>query len=507
MAPIRLARNLAHLRTVRLLRRTRGMVAQPLFDDVADRPASGSTEATRTIRVLVVDDEPDEALLARDVLRRRGCEARAVYDGELALAAIAEAPEQVDVVLTDLQMTGLSGLELCAQLRERHPDIPIIVATGQHSVETAVASLRAGAYDFVTKPLAVDAVVAAVERAAEWRHLKGEVLRLRREVDATRPVEGLLGESPAIVRVTDMIRRIADTDATTLITGESGTGKELVARALHAAGPRADLPFVAINCGAVPANLLESELFGHVKGAFTDARRDRPGLHEQAGDGTVFLDEIGEMPLEMQVKLLRVLQQRTVRPVGGDEELPFTARVVCATNRDLEQEVEAGRFREDLFYRVNVVSIALPPLRERGADVLLLAQHILRRIAARTGRKIEGFSPAAARKLVDYDWPGNVRELENSIERAVALTQLTEIAVDDLPDKLRHHASNRVTIETDDPATMITIGELEQRYIKRVLAAVGGNKARAARILGIDRRSLYRRLEEAHLHVPLHASA
>ena len=238
MAPIRLARNLAHLRTVRLLRRTRGMVAQPLFDDVADRPASGSTEATRTIRVLVVDDEPDEALLARDVLRRRGCEARAVYDGELALAAIAEAPEQVDVVLTDLQMTGLSGLELCAQLRERHPDIPIIVATGQHSVETAVASLRAGAYDFVTKPLAVDAVVAAVERAAEWRHLKGEVLRLRREVDATRPVEGLLGESPAIVRVTDMIRRIADTDATTLITGESGTGKELVARALHAAGPR-----------------------------------------------------------------------------------------------------------------------------------------------------------------------------------------------------------------------------------------------------------------------------
>ncbi|MBK9070626.1 MAG: sigma-54-dependent Fis family transcriptional regulator [Myxococcales bacterium] len=390
----------------------------------------------------------------------------------------------------------MSGLELCVELHARHPSLPVIVLTGQQSIEVAVAALRAGAYDFVTKPLIVDAVIAAVKRASEWRRQRADLSRLRQEVDAVRPIDGLIGESPAIRRVSELIRRVAQSDATVLITGESGTGKELVARAIHAAGPRVDKPFAALNCGAVPEQLLESELFGHVKGAFTDARRDRAGLFVQAGDGTVFLDEIGEMPLAMQVKLLRVLQERVVRPVGSDVDVPFVARVVCATNRDLETDVVEGRFREDLYYRVNVVQVEVPPLRERAGDVLMLAQHILNKIAGRTGRQIAGFEPEAARKLLAYDWPGNVRELENTIERAVALTQHVEISSADLPSKVCDYKPNHLTIAGDDTSELMTLAELQGRYVQRVLATVGGNKSKAAKILGIDRRSLYRRLEE-----------
>lgn len=419
-----------------------------------------------------------------------------VFAGEDALEAVAEDPDGVDVVFTDIYMSGLSGLDLCARLRAKHPDIPVIVVTGQQSIDAAVAALRAGAYDFVMKPLSGEAVIAAGTRAAEWRALRGEVMRLRREVDAVRPVDGFVGESTAIRRSIELLRRVANTDATVLISGESGTGKELAARALHAASSRARNAFVAINCGAIPPTLLESELFGHVRGAFTDARQDRAGLFVEAGEGTVFLDEIGEMPLEMQVKLLRVLQERTVRPVGGNAEQTFRARVVCATNRDLETEVAEGRFREDLYYRVNVVQVALPPLRERAGDVLVLAQHIIRKIAQRSGREITGFSSDAARKLLEYNWPGNVRELENSLECAAALTRFHEIGIEDLPERIRTHRPEALGVQAEDPSTMITLGELEQRYVQRVLSAVGGNKSRAARILGIDRRSLYRRLTD-----------
>jgi two-component system response regulator HydG len=338
--------------------------------------------------------------------------------------------------------------------------------------------------------------MVAVGRAVQHHQVKHELRRLRAALEATRPIEGIIGDSPVIQGVTEMILRIAAGDATVLITGESGTGKELIAQAIHREGPRKEEPFVAINCGAVPSHLLESELFGHVRGAFTDARRDRPGLFVQAGSGTVFLDEIGEMPLDMQVKLLRVLQERRVRPVGGDEERPISARVVCATNRDLESEIEAGRFRQDLFYRINVVTIDAPPLRSRGGDVLLLAQHFLQRIAARSGKHVTGISVDAARLFLDYDWPGNVRELENCLERAVAMSRLSEITVDDLPSKIREHKSSRIVIEGDDPNELITLAELEGRYVRRVLAACGGNKTHAAKVLGIDRRSLYRRLEE-----------
>jgi two-component system response regulator HydG len=306
------------------------------------------------------------------------------------------------VVVTDVQMTGMSGIELCQELRQRYPDLLPLVLTGQGGLDTAIAAIRAGAYDFITKPVKVDALAIAVGRALEHLSLRREVRRLR-IADRELPIDGIAGSSPAIRETIEMIRRVADSDATVLVTGESGTGKELVARALHNLSPRRDQPFVAVNCAAMPAPLLESELFGHVRGAFTDAKRSRAGLFVQAGAGTIFLDEIGEMPTEMQVKLLRVLQERKVRPVGGDEEIPFEGRVVTATNRDLETEVEEKRFREDLFYRINVVAIPVPPLRARAGDILLLAQYFLKRIAARTNKPVQGISGPAARLLMDYD--------------------------------------------------------------------------------------------------------
>ncbi len=449
-------------------------------------------------RLLVVDDDRDEGELLAELLATQGHEAVYADSGDAAL----EILETTDfhVVITDVRMNGMSGIELCGKVRTKHPDVPVIVVTGLADVDTAIAALRAGAWDFVTKPLEADRVKAAVNRAVVHCRTRSEVRSLRQTLAASRPIEGIIGDSPAIRAVTALVGRIADGDATVLITGESGTGKELVARALHHLGPRKDEPFVAVNCGAVPGNLLESELFGHVKGAFTDARRDRPGLFVQAGNGTIFLDEIGEMPLEMQVKLLRVLQERVVRPVGGDEERAVSARVVCATNRDLETEIDAGRFRQDLYYRIDVVTIDAPPLRSRGGDVLILAMHFLQKIAARSGKQVTGISVDAARMLLDYAWPGNVHELENCVERAVAMCRHDEISADDLPHRIRDHERSRIVIEGDHPEELITLAELESRYVRRVLAACGGNKTHAARVLGIDRRSLYRRLEEPVPH-------
>jgi two-component system response regulator AtoC len=300
-----------------------------------------------------------------------------------------------------------------------------------------------------------------------------------------------------MLKMCELVTRVADTETTVLITGESGTGKELVAKALHTKSGRRDGPFVAINCAAMPENLLESELFGHVKGAFTDARTARPGLFIRASKGTLFLDEIGEMPAGMQAKLLRALQERTVRPVGGDQEQPFDTRILAATNRDLETEVEERRFREDLFYRINVVRTHVPPLRARGGDILLLAQHFLERYANQSRRAVLGMTSAAADKLLQYPWPGNVRELQNCIERAVALAQFDQIGVDDLPEKIRDYKTVRINIESNDPAELLPMEEVERRYILKVLEAVGGNKTLAAQVLGFDRRTLYRKLERA----------
>jgi len=296
--------------------------------------------------------------------------------------------------------------------------------------------------------------------------------------------------------VYDLLGRIADSPATVLITGESGTGKEVAARALHERGPRKGRPFVAINCSAVPEALLESELFGHARGAFTDARAARAGLLLQATGGTLLLDEIGDMPIALQPKLLRSLQERTLRPVGGDEEMPFDVRIIATTNRDLHALVEEGRFREDLYFRINVIHVELPPLRARGGDVLLLAQHFIDVHATRAGKHVTGLSPPAAEKLLAYSWPGNVRELQNCIERAIALTQHERIGVEDLPETVRAYKRSHVLIATDDPSELVPLAEVERRYVLRVLEAVGGNKTSAAHILGVTRKTLYRKLEE-----------
>jgi two-component system response regulator HydG len=451
-------------------------------------------EERANARVLVVDDEEDTALLLRDILKKRGFSVDACFSGRECLERLRR--ETVDVVITDVQMPQMTGIELCAQLSERYPDVAPIVLTGYGRLDVAISAMRAGAYDFINKPVKAEALEVAVLRGLEHFALQREVKRLSAGRTSDEPIEGLVGESSTMRELAALVRRIAITDATVLITGESGTGKEAVARALHALSPiRKDHPFVAVNCGAMPASLLESELFGHVRGAFTDAKTSRDGLFVQAGAGTILLDEIGEMPLEMQAKLLRVLQERTVRPVGGDEEKPFHARVIAATNRELETEVDEHRFREDLFHRINVVAIHVPALRARSGDVLVLANAFIQRAASRKCKFVQGISRRAAQLLVDYDWPGNVRELENCIERAVALSRGNEIDVDDLPAKVVQHKSTRIELSTSSPGQLLTLDEMQHRYVRQVLAAVGGNKTQAALILGIDRRSIYRRLE------------
>lgn len=400
-----------------------------------------------------------------------------------------------DVVLTDLNMPGMNGIELCGRVAQARPDIPAVVITAFGNLDTAVAAIRAGAYDFITKPVEIDAVALVLTRAVQHRKLRDEVKRLRSVVAAGSAVPELLGESPAIAVVKELIARVAPTESTVLITGESGTGKEVAARALHRLSRRAAGPFSAINCAAVPESLIESELFGHAKGAFTDARTARAGLLVQSQGGTLFLDELGELPLSAQAKLLRVLQERVVRPVGGDHEVPFDTRIIAATNRDLERAIEEGKFREDLFFRIHVLPIELPPLRARVGDVLLLAQHFLREFARRTGKEVLGIGQAAAELLLSYQWPGNVRELVNCIEHAVALARYEQIAPEDLPLRVRSYRPSHIIVAGQNPDELVPMEEVERRYILRVLEATAGNKRLAARVLGFDRKTLYRKLE------------
>jgi two-component system response regulator HydG len=446
-----------------------------------------------TRRVLIVDDDRAMCDLLEADLGDRGFEVETRTSGADALALLAG--RDFDVVLTDLNMRGLTGIDLCRHLAESRPDVPIVVITAFGSIETAVEAIRAGAYDYIAKPIDAEALTLALDRAIAHHALRREVRRLRLAVDASSRFEDLDGRSEAMRKVYDLLARVADTDASVLVTGESGTGKEVVAKALHARGRRSAGPFVAVNCSAVPEALLESELFGHVKGAFTDAKTTRTGLFVQAHGGTIFLDEIGELPLTTQPKLLRALQERVVRPVGATSEVPFDARIVAATNRDLETAIEERRFREDLYYRINVIHVELPPLRARGTDVLLLAQRFLESAGSRAGKPVTGISPAAAEKLLAYAWPGNVRELANAIERAVALTSYEQITADDLPQKIRDHRPSHVLLASDDPSELVPLEEVERRYVLRVVEAAGGNKTMAARILGLDRKTLHRKLE------------
>jgi two-component system response regulator HydG len=399
------------------------------------------------------------------------------------------------VVVTDLNMRGIGGIELCEHVVANRPDVPVVVLTAFGNLESAISAIRAGAYDFINKPVEIDVLAIAAERAATHRRLREEVKRLRVEAGKAPRFDTLVGQAPAMQTVYDLVERVAASDATVLVSGESGTGKEVVARAIHAHGRRRAGSFVAINCAAMPESLLESELFGHAKGAFTDAKTAEPGLFSRASRGTIFLDEIGDMPLGLQPKLLRVLQERTVRPVGGRDEIPVDVRVVAATNRDLESAIEEGRFREDLYYRINVVHIPMPPLRARVGDILPLAQHFLSLFASRADKSVTGIAAPAAEKLVAYAWPGNVRELQNCMERAVALTRFEHIVVDDLPEKIRDYRRSHVIVTSDDPSELVPLEEVERRYIARVMEAVSGNKTAASRILGIDRKRLYRMLD------------
>lgn len=444
-------------------------------------------------RVLVVDDDPNMCELLESSLLRRGYDVvwRTSADG--GLQALLET--DFDVVVTDLNMPGTNGIDLCERVSANRPDVPVVMITAFGSLDTAVAAIRAGAYDFITKPFDLDMLRLTLDRAVQHRRLGDEVKRLQREVTRFQGFDELLGESQPIRRVLDLVQRAAESEATVLVTGESGTGKELVARALHARSKRCKGPFIPLNCGAVPETLLEAELFGHARGAFTDAKSARSGLMLNATGGTLFLDEIGDAPLGLQQKLLRAIEERKVRPLGENGERAFDARFVFATNRDLEAEIERGRFREDLYYRINVVHIDIPPLRVRGADILMLAQHFLRHFSLASNKAVEGLSSAAAQKLLAYSWPGNVRELRNSMERAVALTRFQELAVDDLPEKIQQYRGSRVVVDLDDVSQLPPLEEIERRYIMRVLEATGGHRTKAAELLGLDRKTLYRKLE------------
>jgi two-component system response regulator HydG len=451
-------------------------------------------------RVLLVDDDASLCETLDIGLSKRGFTVRSRTSADEALRELDAT--DFDVVVTDLNMRGLGGIELCERVVGSRPDLPVVVLTAFGSLDSAVAAIRAGAYDFINKPVELDVLAIAIDRAAAHRGLREEVKRLRLESGRLPRFDALVGQSPAMQAAYDLIERVAAVDANVLVTGESGTGKEVVARTIHDRSHRRGGPFVAINCAAMPEALLESELFGHTKGAYTDARTAEPGLFSRASRGTIFLDEIGDMPLGLQPKLLRVLQERTIRPVGGRDEVPVDVRVVVATNRDLESAIEDGRFREDLYYRINVVHIPLPPLRARAGDILPLAQHFLSHFAARATKSVAGIAPAAAEKLVAYSWPGNVRELQNCMERAVALTRFDQIGVDDLPDKIRDYRRSHVLVSSDDPSELVPLEEVERRYIGRVMEAVGGNKTAAARILGIERKRLYRMLDRLEVLAP-----
>ncbi|MBL8743150.1 MAG: sigma-54-dependent Fis family transcriptional regulator [Myxococcales bacterium] len=443
-------------------------------------------------RVVVVDDESRIGQMLAKSLSKRGFEISWFTQPEAALEELRS--RDADILLTDLRMPGLDGIEMCRRALEIRADLPVIVITAFGNLESAIEAIRAGAYDFVVKPFDVDSLCLTLARAVRHKALRSEVRRLRQAVrSAAVPDHGILGRSASIRAVVDLVNRIAPTESSVLVTGESGTGKELVARALWRGSPRSNGPFVPVNCAALPEPLLESELFGHRRGAFTDARADREGLFIKARGGVLFLDEIAEMPTAVQAKVLRALQERRIRPVGCDSEVDTDVRVVAATHRDIDSWVADGRFREDLFYRIDVVRIALPPLRARGNDVLLLAQLFLEQLGLGHPRGIDRLSQGAAEKLLSYAWPGNVRELANCMERAVALARFNEVAVDDLPARVRDAAPRCPVIDAPSSVDdILPLEEIERRYVLAVLETVGGNKTEAARLLRLDRATLYR---------------
>jgi two-component system response regulator HydG len=442
------------------------------------------------VRVLVVDDEDGARSGLEKLLRLEGYEVASAADGVQALERAAE--QSPDVVVTDLKMPRMDGLELMGRLRVQYPGLPVLVVTAFGDVGSAVAAMRQGAEHYLVKPVDFDELQVAIDRAIEHRDVRVEADQLRRQLRErdSRGLEGMVGASPAMQKVYKVAAQIAPARATVLITGESGTGKGELARAIHAKGPRAGKAFVTLHCAALAETLLESELFGHEKGSFTGADRRRVGRFEQAHGGTLFLDEIGEIPPSVQVKLLRVLQERTFERVGGNESVKVDVRLIAATNKDLSAEVEAGRFREDLYYRLNVVHVAMPPLRARENDVLTLARHFLERFARENDKPLEGFTERAVARLLAHRWPGNVRELENAVERATVLAEGEFIGEEDLPIEIAAAGRQGVQI----PGS--TMAEIERHAIEATLDAVGGSSARAAEMLDLSIRTIQYRVHE-----------
>ncbi len=448
------------------------------------------TDTHNDIRILVVDDEASARSGLEKLLRQSGYVVDTAKDGKDALAVAAEHPPEV--VVTDLKMPEMDGMTLLGKLRESDRDLPVIVATAFGDVSSAVAAMRAGASDYLTKPIDFEALLVAIERARERRALRVEAENLRRQLrerDA-EGLQGLIGASPAMQKVYRTARQVAASRATVLITGESGTGKGELARAIHALSPRAKQPFVSLHCAAVPETLLESEMFGHEKGSFTGADKRRIGRFEQAQSGTLFLDEIGEISPLVQTKLLRVLQERAFERVGGSDTIAVDVRVIAATNRDLPTEVREGRFREDLFYRLNVVHLDMPPLRLRGSDVIVLASAFLQRFAADNQKPVEDFTDDARTKILAHRWPGNVRELENAVERAVVMCEGARISAEDLPFEAAQPMRSPIRV----PGA--TMAEIERWAILATLEVTGGSTSKAADLLDISIRTIQYRLHE-----------
>ena len=439
-------------------------------------------------KVLVVEDEELMRNILRTLLEDEGYEVFTADSAESALQIFPENP--IDVTVTDIKMAGLDGLGLLDRLKAIDEHALVIVMTAFSSVDSAVAALRKGAYDYITKPFVNEDLIHTVRNAVRNRELFAENRALRRELNRRINRSDIIGSSDSMREIFDLVQKVANTDAAVLVQGESGTGKELVARSIHFNSSRSAKPFLAVNCGALPESLLESELFGHTKGAFTGAAGDTKGLFRSADGGTLFLDEIGEMPPPLQVRLLRALQEHEVTPVGSSTPVRFDARVIAATNRDLEKEVEVGNFREDLYYRLNVIEMTLPPLRQRRQDIASLVRHFLARAAEKQSTVEKPISDEALSALRNYDWPGNVRELENAVERSFILSG-DEITIDDLPPKIRRSVGSGEYSENGRPS----LEEVERRYVYDTLDSTGHDKVAAARILGIDLSTLYRKLK------------
>jgi len=463
-----------------------------------------------TTTIALIDDDLDLLDLLTSFFRQRGYKVLAFNNAEEAVIEIENKRTEADVVISDLKLPVMSGMDFIKRIKKSYASLPIILMTSEGSVETAVEAIETGAYDFVLKPLHIPQLLISVQRALHLNEVQTENTNLKSLFQGQdfMGLKGVIGKSQGFKKAMELAKRVSSSQANILISGESGSGKEVIAKAVHELGDKKEGPFIAINCSAIPENLLESELFGHAKGAFTGANDKKIGLFEEANKGTLFLDEIGDLTLSLQAKLLRVLQERKVKRIGENQYRDISARIICATHKDLRKEVAEGRFREDLYFRLNVIPIYMPPLRERKDDILPLSEYFLKKFALMNNAKVVGFSKEAVQKLENHEWKGNVRELENAIERAVVLTTSQILQCDDLPteDFFKHkdHSSapneavrKGLSFEDDKP---VTLDELSKKYIQHIFEKNGGAKEQTAKDLGIDRKTLYRKLKEMNLN-------